>query len=381
MPTVSADPAPNLLDNEVLLAGLRRWVEIETPTGAVVEIGRLLDRITDDLRPLGAALERIPGRDGMGDHLIARFAGGAGAGRGVLITCHLDTVCPPGSLPMRRDGDRFYGPGIADMKGGAFLAFAALREILGSAEGLRGPVTLIYNTDEEIGSPTSHALIEREARGAACVLVPEPARGDEVLTFRKGRAQYGIDIFGRESHAGSAHADGRSAISELARTIVALDALTDPATETTLNVGRIAGGTEPNVVAGHARCDIDVRFVDDGIGRAIDRRIRGLVPQDPDIRIEVGGGIEKPCLARTPGTLDLFAVARRINQGLGVPLVETRSGGGSDGNFAAAVGTPTLDGLGAIGNAWHSPAEHIAVSALARREFLLRSLIQELAAR
>ncbi|SON56648.1 Carboxypeptidase G2 precursor [Hartmannibacter diazotrophicus] len=378
MPTASADlSSATRSESESLLEGLRRWVEIETPTGSVDSIARLLDLITSELQPLGAAIERIPGRDGMGDHLIARF--GDGPGKGVLVTSHLDTVCLPGSVPMRREGDRFFGPGIADMKGGAYLAFAALRDIVEAQTKLGRPVTLIYNTDEEIGSPTSHDFIEDEARKASCVLVPEPARGDEVITFRKGRAKYVLDFFGREAHAGSAHADGRSAISELARTVLKLDALTDRTTDTTVNIGRILGGTEPNVVAGHARCDVDVRFADDTIGTEIDVLIRTLVPLGPDIRIEVAGGIEKPCLSRTEGTLELFEAARRINERLGTPLVETRSGGGSDGNFAASVGTPTLDGLGAIGNDWHSPGEHIVISALARRKALLRGLIVELA--
>ncbi len=358
--------------SEALLEGLRRWVEFETPTGRIDVIGRLLDHIVAEAQPLGCAIERIAGRDGMGDHLILRFAGGTG--RGILCTNHLDTVCAPGSVTMRRDGDRFYGPGIADMKGGAFLAFSAVRNIMRSGERLLGPLTLIFNTDEEIGSPTSHAIIQEEACKVACALIPEPARGDEAITFRKGRAKYRIDFRGRESHAGSAFVDGRSAISELARTIVKLDEMTDLKGGTTVNVGAVGGGTEPNVVAGAAHCLIDVRFSDNKAGHAVERRLQSLAPSDPDIGIAVTGEIEKPCLERSEATLALFRHAAELARAIGSPLVETSSGGGSDGNFTSAVGTPTLDGLGAIGNAWHSPDEYIVVSALARRELLLRRL-------
>lgn len=362
-----------MMQSEDILKGLMHWVAIDTPTGAVSGISALLDLITAELEPLGCALERIPGRDGMGDHLVARFAGGDGPG--VLVTSHIDTVCAPGSVRIHRDGDRQYGPGIADMKGGGYLALCALRNIVESGVPLPGPVTLIYNSDEEIGSPTSHALIQAEARKHGAALIPEPARGDEAITFRKGRAKYTLDFHGHESHAGSAFADGRSAILQMARTIGVLEGMTDLETETTVNVGRVRGGTEPNVVAGHAACDIDVRFADDRLGLAVETQLQALTCDDPDVRLVLTGEIEKPSLARTPETLAMFARAGAINAGLGAPMVETRSGGGSDGNFTCAAGVPTLDGLGVIGNNWHSPQEHILIAPLARREALLRALI------
>ncbi|WP_203560976.1 M20 family metallopeptidase [Jiella pacifica] len=367
----------DLTNSEDILTGLMRWVAIDTPTGATETIGTLIDLIAADLEPLGAALERVPGRDGMGDHLIARFAGANGPG--VLITSHIDTVCPPGAVAIRRDGDRQYGPGIADMKGGGYLAFSAVRNLLASGTPLPGPVTLIYNSDEEIGSPTSRALIQAEAKKHGAALIPEPARADEVITFRKGRAKYTLDIFGTEAHAGSAFANGRSAISELARAILRLDALTDLSAGTTVNVGRIRGGTEPNVVAGHAACDVDIRFAKDELGAAIDATLRAMASEDRETRIEVSGEIEKPGLGRTEATLSMFKTAHAFNDGLGYALAETSSGGGSDGNFTSAAGVPTLDGLGAIGNDWHSPNEHILIEPLARREALLRKLIHHFA--
>ncbi|WP_255571957.1 M20 family metallopeptidase [Celeribacter sp. PS-C1] len=361
------------MQSEDILAGLMEWVRIDTPTGDVAGISRLVDLIEAQLTPLGAEIERISGRDDMGDHLIARFKGGDGPG--VLVTSHIDTVCAPGTVEIRRDGDRQYGPGIADMKGGGYLALSAMRDIVESGVALPGPVTLIYNSDEEIGSPTSYALIQAEARKCGAALIPEPARGDEAITFRKGRAKYTLDFHGVESHAGSAFADGRSAILQLARTIGQIEAMTDLETETTVNVGRVRGGTEPNVVAGHAACDLDVRFADDSLGHEIERQLGSLRSDDPDVSIRLSGEIEKPCLARTPETLAMFARATEINAELGAPMIETRSGGGSDGNFTCAAGVPTLDGLGAIGNNWHSPQEHILISPLARRMALLRGLI------
>lgn len=163
-------------DSECLLAELLEWVRLETQTGSIGSINSLLDQIVSKALPLGAGIERISGRAGMGDHLLLRFAGGSGPG--ILSVCHLDTVCQPGSVRMRREGDRFYGPGIADMKGGACLAFAAIRNIVQSGEKMPGPLTIIYNTDEEIGSPTSRDVIQSEAAKVACALIPEPARGD-----------------------------------------------------------------------------------------------------------------------------------------------------------------------------------------------------------
>lgn len=361
------------MQSEDILEGLLEWVEIDTPTGDVAEIAKLVDLIQSQLEPLGCVIERVTGQDGMGDHLIARFAGGDGPG--VLVTSHIDTVCAPGTVEIRRDGDRQYGPGIADMKGGGFLALCAMKDIVASGVALPGPVTLIYNSDEEIGSPTSHALIQAEARKMGAALIPEPARGDEAITFRKGRAKYTLDFHGVESHAGSAFADGRSAILQMARTIGQLEQMTDLATETTVNVGRVRGGTEPNVVAGHAACDIDVRFADDALGHAVEDALRALKSDDPSVSITLSGEIEKPSLARTPETLSMFARAVQINASMDAPMIETRSGGGSDGNFTCAAGVPTLDGLGAIGNNWHSPQEHILVSPLSRRMVLLRDLI------
>lgn len=367
---------PAFSDAGTLLAGLRRWVEIDTPTGDEDGMARLQDLIEADFTALGAACRRVPGRNGLGGHLTVKLPGGVGTP--LLIVAHLDTVCQPGSVPIRLDGDRFYGPGAADMKGGGFLAYAALARIVTETGTLPRPVTLIFNGDEEIGSPTSRDLICAAAREAACVLVPEPARADEVITVRKGRAKYLVSVEGRAAHAGSAFADGRNAVLELAWHVLALAALSDPGLGTTVNIGTFRGGSEANVVAESAEAWIDVRFASEAEGDRVERHLRALVPSSSDFALRVDGAIEKPPLRCEEGPGSLFAQAKEIARALGIDLAAQHSGGGSDGNFTAATGTPTLDGLGAIGNDWHSPREHVLVSCLPRREALLRHLIAEL---
>ncbi len=364
------------LDANALLAGLRRWVEIDTPTGDSAGMNRLQDLIEADFREIGGQCGRIAGRDGLGGHLKIDFPGGPLAP--ILLVAHLDTVCQPGYVQIQRDGDRFFGPGAADMKGGGYLAFAAIAQILKQDGVLPRPVTLIYNGDEEIGSPTSRDLICEEARKFRYALVPEPARKDEVITFRKGRAKYLISAGGRAAHAGSAFAAGRNAILELARHLLQLADLSDPSAGTTVNIGTFHGGTEANVVPASADAWVDVRFSDIVEGQRIDRIVRSLRPSDEDFTIRIDGEIEKPCLVGDEGPGSLFAQAREIARGIGIDLAATHSGGGSDGNFTSSVGTPTLDGLGVIGNEWHSPREHIVISALPRREALLRQLLLQL---
>jgi glutamate carboxypeptidase len=364
------------LEANALLAGLRRWVEIDTPTGDVAGMDRLQNLIEDDFQEIGGHCCRIAGREGLGGHLKVDFAGGHMDP--ILIVAHLDTVCQPGYVQIQRNGDRFFGPGAADMKGGGYLAYAAIAQILKQEGTLPRPVTLIFNGDEEIGSPTSRDLICEEARKFQYALVPEPARKDEVITFRKGRAKYLISAHGRAAHSGSAFADGRNAILELARQLLKLSEFSDPAGGTTVNVGTFHGGTEANIVAESAQAWVDVRFADNAEGQRIERVIRSLMPSDGDFTLQIDGEIEKPCLTGDEGPRSLFAKARGIARGIGIDLTATHSGGGSDGNFTSSVGTRTLDGLGVIGNEWHSPREHIVISALPRREALLRQLLLQL---
>src|SRR5580704_4575817 len=240
----------NPFDSKTILDGIRRWVEIETPTEAPDQINKLATLVAGGYRDLPVAIERIPGHSGCGDHLVARSAWGQDK-PGILVLSHLDTVHPIGfieRLPFRIEGDSAFGPGIYDMKGGAYLAYHAFRELL--AMGARSPlgVTQLYVSDEEIGSPTSRALIEAEGQKAKYVLVTEPARdGGKIVTSRKGVARFEVFIKGVPSHAGTRPEDGRSAIRELGNIIQTLEAMNDLARGVTVNVGVVKGGTKPNV--------------------------------------------------------------------------------------------------------------------------------------
>ena len=257
MPTTT-----NPFDPYKILDGIRRWVEIETPTEAPAQVNKLADLVTEGYRDLPATVERVAGHSGCGDHLVARSSWGQDA-PGILVLSHLDTVHPMGfieRLPFKIDGDSAFGPGIYDMKGGAYLAYQAFRQIC--AEGARSTlgVTQLYVSDEEIGSPTSRSLIEAEGRKAKYVLVTEPARdGGKIVTGRKGVARFEVFIKGVPSHAGTRPEDGRSAIRELGNVIGALEAMNDLKRGITVNVGVVRGGTKPNVIAEEAYAEVDMR--------------------------------------------------------------------------------------------------------------------------
>src|SRR6202162_4847631 len=252
----------NPFDSMAILDGIRRWVEIETPTEAPAQVNRLADMVADGYRDLPATIERIAGHSGCGDHLVTRSSWGQDA-PGILILSHLDTVHPIGfieRLPFRIEGDSAFGPGIYDMKGGAYLAYHAFRQLC--ADAARSPlgVTQLYVSDEEIGSPTSRTLIEAEGRKAKYVLVTEPARdGGKIVTGRKGVARFEIFVRGVAAHAGTRPEDGRSAIRELANIIQTLEAMNDLKRGVTVNVGVIKGGTRPNVIAEEAYAEVDMR--------------------------------------------------------------------------------------------------------------------------
>lgn len=358
-----------------LLEGIREWVALESPTDDKAAVDRLIDRIEADLLATGAAVERIPVRD-YGDHLIARWGS---EGPGILLLCHVDTVWPRGSKTFYVEGDRAYGPGIYDMKGGAYLAYHALRELAAAGSRTPLPLTLLVNTDEEVGSPTSRALIESQALRNKYVLVFEPANLPDgaVKTWRKGWGRFTIKVRGRPSHAGADHAAGRSAIAELARHILDLEAMTDYDSGTTVNVGVIRGGTRPNVVPAEAEAEVDLRVVTTAEAERMVRAILGRQPTRDGLVVEVSGGINRGPLTREMSA-DLYEHARRCAAALGLPLPETGSGGVSDGNLTAGVGVPTLDGLGAVGAGAHALEEHIIVSALAPRAALIKRILETL---
>src|ERR1700693_33390 len=256
--TASSNP----FDSAAILDGIRRWVEIETPTEAPDQVNRLATMVAGGYHDLPATIERVAGHGGCGDHIVARSSWGRDE-PGILVLSHLDTVHPMGfieRLPFRIEGDSAFGPGIYDMKGGAYLAYHAFRQLCATAERPPLGVTQLYVSDEEIGSPTSRALIEAEGRKAKYVLVTEPARdGGKIVTGRKGVARFEVFVKGVPAHAGSRPEDGRSAIRELANVIQTLEALTDIKRGVTVNVGVIKGGTRPNVIAEEAYAEVDMR--------------------------------------------------------------------------------------------------------------------------
>jgi glutamate carboxypeptidase len=368
-------------DTQDLLEGIRTWVEIESPTTDATAVNRMMSKVAEDAAAAGARTERIPGRDGYGDHLLVSSPWG-GDEPGILVLSHVDTVHDIGTLdgplPYRVEGDAAFGPGIGDMKGGAFLAFAALRHLIRRDQKTTLPIRHLYVSDEEVGSLTSRTIIEREARRARFVLVTEPAReGGKVVTARKGVARFDLRITGRPSHSGARHQDGRSAIRELARQILDLDAMTDYATGVTVNVGVIGGGTRANVVPAEAYAEIDARVPNQEIGSAVVARILAITPYDPDIVVKITGGVNRPGYEKSESIAQLFEHASSLATEIGFTLRDVASGGGSDGNFTAAL-APTLDGLGADGKGAHTHHEQIAVSSLVPRATLLLRLFETL---
>jgi glutamate carboxypeptidase len=372
-------PQTEIGTSERLLAELRAWVEHETPTTDGAAVNGLLDRAEAELRAAGAALERLPGRDGYGETVVARTPG---QGAPVVVAGHLDTVWDHGTLaaamPWKVDGAKAHGPGIYDMKAGSFLAFHAVREILRQKVPTRRPVILLLTPDEEVGSPTSRALIERAAAGARAVLIPEPAGAPHgaCVTARKGVGRFVMRVHGVSAHAGGNWQDGRSAVVALARKILEVHALTDLAGGTTTNVAPIWGGTRPNVVPPEAGCEIDCRVTSIAEGERIERLILGMAGEADGIRIEVTGGMNRPPMVETPEIAALHEMARGIAARHGYDLPKMHRGGGSDGNFTAAMGVPTLDGLGCTGAGAHAPFEHILWQDLAPRGATLCELLE-----
>jgi len=319
-----------------------------------------------------------------GNHVSALYAprGIDASAPPALLLCHFDTVWDAGTLAKRpfsiREG-RAYGPGTFDMKGGIVIAEGALRAIKELRLPLRRAVKILLNSDEEIGSRSSRAWIEAEARKAAYVLVLEPALPDGSLkTARKGVGAFHLEIEGRAAHAGLEPEKGVSAIEELAHQIVHLHGLNDFQRGTTVNVGVVRGGARSNIVAAHAEAEIDVRAWTEDEAVRMEALLLGLRPFDPAVRLSVRGGFEYPPMERTSATAGLAARAKEIGRTLGLELHEGAAGGGSDGNYTAALGVPTLDGLGPVGDGAHAEHEHVVIESLAERAALLAALLCEL---
>jgi glutamate carboxypeptidase len=370
----------SVFDSRTILDGIRRWVEIETPTEAPGQVNRLATMVADGYRDLPATIERVAGHSGCGDHIVARSSWGQDA-PGILVLSHLDTVHPLGfieRLPFRIEGDSAFGPGIYDMKGGAYLAYHAFKQLAVSGERSPLGVTQLYVSDEEIGSPTSRALIEAEGRKAKYVLVTEPARdGGKIVTGRKGVARFEIFVKGVPAHAGSRPEDGRSAIRELANVIQTLEALTDMKRGVTVNVGVVRGGTRPNVIAEEAYAEVDLRVPTIADADDLVAKILNLKSRTEGVSVKVTGELNRPPYEKGNAGAALYEHAKTLAAEIGFDLADTFTGGGSDGNFTAPH-TATLDGLGVDGQGAHTHYEQMYISSIEPRARLLHRLYQTL---
>jgi glutamate carboxypeptidase len=380
-------PQTRIGTSQDLLQELRGWVEHETPTTDPAAINGLLDKAEAELRAVGAEVERIPGRDGFGDHLVARTPANAAHGnrKPVLVAGHLDTVWDHGTLaktiPFRVEGEKAYGPGIYDMKSGSFAAFHSLREILRQKVATRSPITLLLTSDEEVGSPSSRALIEAEAAKACAVLIPEPAGnpGKACVTARKGVGRFVVRVQGQSAHAGGNWEEGSSAVVTLARLITQIHALVDLPGGTTTNVAPVWGGTRPNVIAAEAGCEVDFRVSSIAKGAALVDAVMAMAgPQPEGTTVTITGGLNRPPMEESLAILALYERTRAIAAAQGYDLPKQHRGGGSDGNFTAAMGIPTLDGLGCSGAGAHAEFEHILWQELAPRTAVLCELLETL---
>ena len=370
----------NPFDAKTILDGIRRWVEIETPTEAPGQVNKLATMVAEGYRDLPATIERVAGHSGCGDHILARSSWGQDA-PGILVLSHLDTVHPLGfiqRLPFRIEGDSAFGPGIYDMKGGAYLAYHAFAQLCATPERSPLGVTQLYVSDEEIGSPTSRALIEEEGRRAKYVLVTEPARdGGKIVTGRKGVGRFEIFVKGLPAHAGTRPEDGRSAIRELANIIQSLEAMNDLKRSVTVNVGVVRGGTRPNVIAEEAYAEVDLRVPSIADGDDLVAKILSLKSRTEGVSVKVVGGLNRPPYEKGNAGAALYEHARTLAAEIGFDLVDTSTGGGSDGNFTAPH-TATLDGLGVDGQGAHTHYEQLYISSIEPRARLLHRLYQTL---
>ncbi|MPY86421.1 MAG: M20/M25/M40 family metallo-hydrolase [Luteitalea sp.] len=358
-----------------LIEAIERLACSESPSFDKAAVDRCGHELVGCLTELGARVETVA-RSTVGDIVVADFGGGP---RQLLLLGHCDTVWPVGTLaemPVTRRDGRLFGPGVFDMKAG--LAIAMLAACATAQRGLveQTRLRLLITTDEEIGSGASRSLIEREARASLAVLVFEPSlSGGALKTRRKGVGEFVIDVQGVAAHAGVDPGAGVSAVSELAHQVIAAQRLADPARGTTLNVGIIEGGSRVNVVAEHARAVVDVRVTTAAEAERMSRALAGLTPTLAGARVTVRGGFNRPPMERGPHIAALVATASEAASELGLTLTEGSTGGASDGNFTAALGIPTLDGLGALGGGAHARHEHVVLDALVPRAALAAGLI------
>ena len=368
-------------DTDEMLAGLKPWIECESPTHDAAAVDRMMDMAAFALAE-GATVERIPGRMGFGGSVRARFPHpDMGKKPGILIVGHMDTVHPIGTLdvlPFKREGDICYGPGIMDMKGGNYVSVEAIRQLIRAGLQTPLPVTVLFTPDEEVGTPSTRSLIEAEAARNKYVLVPEPADQDGgAVIGRYAIARFDLRTVGQPSHAGARLADGKSAIAAMARKIIEIEDMTGP--DCTFSVGVIHAGQWVNCVS--STCDAEAltmaktqEDLDKGVARMM--ALQGVAN---GVEFQVTRGVTRPVWEpNQSGTMAIFDIARSIAKEIGFDMKGRSQGGGSDGNFTGYMGIPTLDSLGVRGNGLHTLTEHIEVSSLVERAQLMAGLLMRL---
>ncbi|MGE0224793.1 MAG: M20/M25/M40 family metallo-hydrolase [Acetobacteraceae bacterium] len=371
------DPSALPFDADAMLDGLRAWVECESPTFDAASVNRMMDMASRALILAGARVERAAGVNGFGDCVRATFPHPTPHIPGILLMGHLDTVHPLGTLenlPFRREGNRAWGPGILDMKGGNYMSVEAIRQLQRAGVATRLPITVLFTSDEEVGSPSTRDLIEAEAARHKYVLVPEPARPDGgVVTGRYAIARFNLEAIGRPSHAGARPGDGRSAIKEMARKLIEIEDMTTE--DCTFSVGVIHGGQWVNCVTTTCTGEaLSMAKRQEDLDRGVEAML-SLRASSNEVQFKVTRGVTRPVWEANAEGMALYEVARGIARGLGYHINPQSSGGGSDGNFTGAMGIPTLDGLGVAGAGAHTLDEHIQVDSLSYRGRLMAGLL------
>jgi len=361
-----------------MLERLRQLVELESPSNDKAAVDRAATLVASWCAELGGRVKRHRQHE-YGDLLEVRFGPIRAKQKPVMLLGHLDTVWPLGTLakmPWREDRQKIYGPGVYDMKAGVMMALTAIAALQDCA-ALQTPIVMLLVSEEEIGSPVSRALTEKIARTCSAAFVMEPAQGLQgaYKTARKGVGDYTLRVRGVAAHSGVDFEHGHSAVLELARLLAKVENFTDLKRGLTVNPGVIGGGTRSNVIAAEAWAEVDVRIVRAGDAAQVEKMFRGLRCADKHCTLEVSGGINRPPMERTAAIMKLFKRAQKIAAEMGVKLEEAATGGGSDGNFTAAVGTPTLDGMGPIGEGAHAAHESLLKRSLVERTVLLAGMV------
>lgn len=370
-------------DADEMIAGLKPWIETESPTFDAAAVNRMMDVVQHDLAALGARVERIPGRMGLGDSVRATMPHPKAGEGGILLLGHMDTVHPVGTLkqlPFKREGDICYGPGLMDMKGGNYVFLDALRKLLAAGVETPLPVTVLFTPDEEIGTPSTRELIETEAKRHKYILVPEPARPDGgAVIGRYAIARFNLQTRGKPSHAGWALAEGRSAIAEMAKSVAVIEGMTTD--DCTFSLGVFHAGQWVNCVSSF--CDAEVlsmaktqELLDEGVAKML-----ALNSDSGDVIMEVKRGVTRPVWEpNQPGTMAMLKLAQEIAGEIGFEMSGASAGGGSDGNFTGYLGLPTLDPIGVRGKGLHTLTEHIEIDSLVERAKLAAALYCRLGA-